>query len=270
MSTAFSIPAVMMKDASPTSTKFMTNQENDAQEDDPNSCLNCQSALEGPFCNQCGQARSARLVPFKDWLGDFFGTFLKLDSKLLRTMKRILFQPGQATVDFGKGQRAPYSGPAKVYIIVSAISIAAMTLQGMFSLELAIPGLNVDAGFQKKVQLLFPFINLLSPFLTAGILTVFQRRFFFQLHLAFSLHYWSFLVAVTTPLIFIPPTSIWSLIAFLILSIVAAGYLFLAHRRVYVMPMLNRIVTCGVVLASIPIATLAFTALLFGIAALIS
>lgn len=229
-------------------------------------CLNCQASFDGAFCGECGQARTARLVPFKDWLGDFFGTFFKLDSKLLRTLKRVMFQPGQATVDFGKGRRVPYSGPAKVYIIVSAISIAAMTLQGsLLPHGPVIPGVEDDTNFHKTVQFLFPFMNMLSPFFTAGILAVLQRRFFFQLHLAFSLHLWTFYVALATPLIFIPPTSIWSLVAFGCFSIIGAVYLFLAHRHVYAMPLLNRLVICGYLFLSIPLATLIFGGLLFWI-----
>lgn len=239
------------------------------QDNDTNSCLNCQANLEGPFCAQCGQSRSLRLVPITDWLGDFFGTFLKLDSKLFRTMKRILLQPGMATLDFAYGHRVSYSGPARVYIIMSAISIAAMSLQGVFSEHVVIPGLNVDANFQKRVQFLFPFINLLSPFVTAAILAAFQRKLFFQLHLAFSLHFWSFMVTIATPMIFIPPTSIWSLISFIGLSIISTAYLILAHRRVYAMAMLNRLFICAIILLSVPIASIVFTAILFALAAML-
>ena len=240
-----------------------------AKDKDLSRCLNCQTDLTGPFCGQCGQARSARLVPVNDWLGDFFGTFFKLDSKLLRTIKKILLQPGQATLDFAAGHRIPYSGPAKVYIIVSAISIAAMTLLGFFSAKMEIPGWEDAEGLQKKIQFLFPLVNLLSPIVTAGILAVFQRGLFFQLHLAFSLHVWSFFVVVTTPLIFIPPTSIWSLVAFGGFCVVTSVYLLLAHRKVYTMPLLNRLGICGIVVMSVPVASLAIFFLLFVLAALL-
>ena len=235
-------------------------------------CLNCQSKLDGPFCSQCGQKKSARLTPIKDWVGDFFGAFLKLDSKLLRTMKSLLLRPGQATLDFAAGHRVPYSGPARVYIIVSAISIAAMTLHGAFSPNNAMltPGINVDDDVQKRIQFLFPFFNLLSPLLTAGVLAVLQRGQFFQLHLAFSLHFWTFVIAITTPLIFIPPTSVWSLVGLACLTLIVTGYLFVAHYRVYAMPLLERIFIGSILLFSLPFAALVFTGLLIAIAVLLS
>lgn len=243
----------------------MTEQANQ-----PNRCLNCEANLEGPYCGQCGQARADRLLPFKAWLGDFFGSFLKLDSRLLRTVKEILFHPGRATVNFGKGRRIPFAGPAKVYIIVSAISIAAMTFQGTFTQDVVIPGMEVDANFHKTFHFLFPIINLLSPFLTAGILVLLQPRFLFQLHLAFSLHVWTFYIALATPMVFIPPTSIWAAIGFLVLATVGAVYIYLAHRRVYNVPWYERLVTVGAIVFSIPIASLLFVVLLFGLATALS
>ncbi len=233
-------------------------------------CLNCQASSEGPFCSWCGQAKSARLIPLRAWASDFIGAFVDLDSKLLKTLKRVFMQPGQATLDFAAGRRVPYSSPARVYIVVSAISIAAMTLRGAFSMDTStvIPGSNADTDFHKRVQFIFPFVNLLSPFLTASFLAVFQRRQLYQLHLAFSFHFWTFLIAIATPLIFIPPTSIWSLVAFAGLSLISAGYLFVAHRRVYAMQLLNTLAVCGVLLLSVPLAAMLFTLLLFLLASI--
>ncbi len=242
----------------------MTAQNNDR-------CLNCGSPLDGPYCSQCGQAKSARMVPLKEWAGDCIETCFSLDSKLLRTLQRVFFQPGQATLDFAGGRRVAYSGPARVYIIVSAISIAAMTLRGAFAAEsgLVIPGSEPDEEFQKRVQFLFPFVNLLSPVLTAGILSVLQRKQFFQLHLVFSLHYWTFLIGVSTPLIFLPLASVWPVIAFAGLSLVSVGYIYIAHRRVFPVSLLRRLVACAAILFSIPLATVLFTALLYVLASIV-
>ena len=234
-------------------------------------CLNCTAILEGPYCSQCGQAKSARLIPFRVWMAEFVENFLSLDSKLLKTLNRILFQPGQATVDFAAGRRVPYSGPIRVYIIVSAVSIAVMALHGVFAAEngMIAPGVRPDADFQKRVQFLFPFVNLLSPFVTAAMLAILQRKQFCQLHLAFSLHFWTFLVAIGTPMIFLPPVSVWSLAATAGLALILMCYLYIAHRRVYATPMLDRLVACGVVFCSVPFAMIAFTILLLLLATII-
>lgn len=235
-------------------------------------CLNCNSLLDGEFCSQCGQAKSARLVPLKTWMSDLFGSFIDLDSRLLRTLVQLFFYPGQATLDFAEGHRVSYTGPARIYIFVSAISIAAMTLAGAFERtnEMFYLGTEVSEEFQKRVQFLFPFVNLLSPFLTAGLLALFQRAQFFQLHLAFSLHFWAFQIGVTTPLIFLAPTSIWMLLSFAAVSIIVTCYLYIAHRRVYSLSLPRRLFMCLVVLCSIPLASFLFVALLFVLSSSIS
>ncbi len=205
-------------------------------------------------------------------MGDFLETFINFDSKILKTLKQVLLHPGQATLDFAEGRRAPFAGPARVYIVLSAVSIAVMTLHGVFdaSISMVIPGLDADAVTQKAIQYLFPILNLLSPFLPAGLLALIQREQFFQLHLAFSLHYWIFLVVIWTPPIFIPQTSIWSLLAYSAVSLISVVYLILAHRRVYAMPMLKRLAICGVVLFSIPLASFLFVLLLLILGSLFS
>ncbi len=236
------------------------------EESQPEECLNCGASLSGPFCSECGQPKTAQLAPLNEWLGDFLDTFLNLDSKLLRTIKKILFQPGLATVDFGKGKRVPYSSPLKVYIIVSAISFAVMTLQSSFGTNAFMPGGN---GAQQSIQLLFPVLNLLSPFITAAIMSVVQSKFYFQLHLAFSLHYWIFFIAITTPMIFIPATTIWALVGFSILCIVCSIYLFLAHKAVYVASPLERFVAWCAIQFSVLFAGFVFSFLLFAAAAML-
>jgi hypothetical protein len=150
---------------------------------------------------------------------------------------------------------------------MSAVSIAAMTLHGVFdaSVSMIMP-MDADAGLQKTIQFLFPVLNLFSPFVPAGILAILQREQLFQLHLAFSLHYWVFLVAIWTPPIFIPQTSIWSLLAYAAVSLISVAYLFMAHRRVYAMPMLKRLAVCTALLFSLPLASILIMLLLFTIA----
>ena len=78
------------------------------------------------------------------------------------------------------------------------------------------------------------------------------------------------MIAITTPLIFIPPTSIWSLVGLAGLTLVVTGYLFAAHYRVYAMPLLERIFIGSVLLLSLPVAAIVFTALLVLLAVLLS
>lgn len=231
-------------------------------------CLNCQAKLSGPFCSQCGQAKEARLVPLKTWFFDFTESFLSFDSKLLATLVRVLFRPGQATLDFANGRRAPFSGPIQFYIVASALSIAIMSMFGIFSSgnPLLFPEGSNDGEFQNRVQFLFPFVNLFSPFLTAIVLLAFHPKKYFQLHLAFSLHLWSFLVILGTPLVFVPLTGLWPLLSFLILSSILIFYVFTAYQKIYPSPLIHRFLICATILFTLPLSTVVFFFVLIGLA----
>jgi hypothetical protein len=52
---------------------------------------------------------------------DFMGTMVAFDTRLIRTLKAILFQPGKLTLDFVNGKRAPYMPPFRFYVFVSFV-----------------------------------------------------------------------------------------------------------------------------------------------------
>ena len=216
-------------------------------------CSNCSEPVDGPFCAHCGQnVRKSQLVPISVWLLEVTSLFLSLDSKLYRTLKRIVFQPGQATLDFAEGRRVPFTSPSKVYIVVSAISIGLMTLLGLFTKEaLVIPGIDVDDGFIQRFQLLFPFLNLLSPCVTALVLWGLDRQTYLQIHIAFSLHVWTFVVIVTTLLVLVEPGRLLFLLILGFVSLWIFVYVILAYRTVYETSIQLQAVGSMVVLASV-------------------
>jgi len=233
-------------------------------ESNEEKCLNCAAQLSGEFCSQCGQAKGARLVPLTVWVSSFSEAFLSFDFKLVATIKQLLLRPGQATLDFAEGRRVKFTSPAHIYILLSAVSIAAMTFQGAFSPQnpSLVQEIQNNQEIQNRIQFLFPFVNLLSPFLTAFILAILQRKDYYQLHMAFSLHLWSFLILIGTPLIFVPPNAILWAVVFLILSVLLTWYVLTAHRRVYQVSKWKWIFNSLLLLLSLPLNCVLFLMLL--------
>ncbi len=67
-------------------------------------CKNCNTALKGKFCHQCGQ----KIITDKDrtlqhLLEEFFHYFSHLDGKFIKTLKAVLLTPGQVTKDISNG-----------------------------------------------------------------------------------------------------------------------------------------------------------------------
>ncbi len=90
----------------------------------PPDCLNCNAALQGPFCHACGQKAVAPLVSVHDFVHEATHEFLHLDGKILNTIKLLVLKPGQLTREFIEGRRARYIGPIRVYLTFSVIFFA--------------------------------------------------------------------------------------------------------------------------------------------------
>lgn len=84
-------------------------------------CLNCGTALLGPFCYFCGQPDKNFMRFFPALLRDLMEDMLDLDSRFMRTLKPLLFKPGRLTRDYMNGRRFRYAPPMRVYIFSSIV-----------------------------------------------------------------------------------------------------------------------------------------------------
>jgi len=92
------------------------------------NCLNCGTALKGPFCYFCGQPDRNFMRFFPVLLRDLMEDLLDLDSRFIRTMKPLLFKPGRLTRDYMEGRRFRYAPPMRLYIFSSIIFFLLATL----------------------------------------------------------------------------------------------------------------------------------------------
>ncbi|MEM6797397.1 MAG: DUF3667 domain-containing protein [Acidobacteriota bacterium] len=176
---------------------------------DPTPCPSCEAQLAGPFCAQCGESGDFAPVPLRVWLQQTWSSFAGLDAKWLRSLLPLLLRPGFLTEEYLRGRRVLYTKPLKLYVLLSAVSIAAMSSLSTFDVDSWPPGSEEslrslaakgpeDAQFiprfEKRLNVLFPILNLISPFLWCFLLKALYRRRFLETHLVFSLHFFSFFV----------------------------------------------------------------------------
>ncbi len=88
-------------------------------------CSNCSYAFAETtvdnFCPNCGQENLDKNVSFGDLFSDFIGNYLSLDSKLFRTIPRLMFFPGFLTNAFNNGKRISYLTPIRIYLFMSVL-----------------------------------------------------------------------------------------------------------------------------------------------------
>jgi len=84
-------------------------------------CKNCQTEFKGKYCPECGQSIWDYEKPFGLLIYDLMGNIFAFDTRLWRTFKAVLFQPGKLEDDFIKGHRVKYMPPFRFYVFVSFI-----------------------------------------------------------------------------------------------------------------------------------------------------
>jgi hypothetical protein len=109
------------------------------------ACLNCGTALAGPFCHYCGQPDRNLMRFFPVLLRDFLEDFLDLDSRFMRTIKPLLFHPGRLTRDYLEGRRFRYTPPMRLYLFTSIVFFVLAALLSVNALQMNVgPGSSSD------------------------------------------------------------------------------------------------------------------------------
>lgn len=84
-------------------------------------CLDCGATLAGKFCSECGQRAQPRKLTIPSLAHEAIHDLAHLDSRLWRTLRALLFEPGFLTNEFIAGHRTRYLPPFRLYLVLSII-----------------------------------------------------------------------------------------------------------------------------------------------------
>jgi hypothetical protein len=73
------------------------------------------------FCPRCGQENHNRVIPLSHLFAEFFESVLHFDSKVYKTLRSLLFHPGELTAAFVQGKRVAFVAPIRLYVFVSFV-----------------------------------------------------------------------------------------------------------------------------------------------------
>lgn len=122
-------------------------------------CLNCGTALQGPFCHYCGQPDKNLMRFFPVLLREMLEDFVDFDSRFMRTIKPLLFRPGKLTRDYLDGRRFRYVPPMRLYIFSSLLLFflvavfAVDSIQFTSDLDSDKPGIRVTLDDDERQEL---------------------------------------------------------------------------------------------------------------------
>jgi hypothetical protein len=94
------------------------------------ACLNCDAALDGPYCRECGQKahvhRSLAAIGH-----DLIHGVLHLDGKFWRTLPLLAWRPGELTRRYVHGERAKFVSPIAMFLFAIFLMFAVLSVYGL-------------------------------------------------------------------------------------------------------------------------------------------
>lgn len=113
----------------------------------PLQCLNCAETLQpraggqNPvFCPACGQETTVKPPTVGEFVQQFGGAYFSTEGALWRTLKLLLFKPGELTRLYLTGRRKHYVLPLRLYLTISLLVL--LLLRGLATVAINAPDAN--------------------------------------------------------------------------------------------------------------------------------
>lgn len=114
------------------------------------TCPNCGAMRTGIFCAACGQNRKSYVRSSWRIVGDLINEAFDLDSRLVRTIRALLFKPGFLSVEFSHNRRASYVPPARLYLIVSIVFFTTLSFTSKIDTSVALDVALADLPAEQR------------------------------------------------------------------------------------------------------------------------
>jgi Protein of unknown function (DUF3667) len=100
------------------------------------TCRNCSALLHGRFCSMCGQEDHPLDPTIGEVIGEAAREISTLDSRILRSVRRLFVSPGFLTTEHFEGRRVAWVSPVRLYLIFSLCYFAVTSFTGASPLEI--------------------------------------------------------------------------------------------------------------------------------------
>ena len=106
-------------------------------------CQDCAAPVSGNYCSNCGQETRIETPTVRQFVHELMDQYIAVEGKLGRTLRVLLTQPGQLTLDYVQGRRQRYVRPLKLYVSVSVVFFG---LLGILPDSIGNPFMKVDVS----------------------------------------------------------------------------------------------------------------------------
>jgi hypothetical protein len=101
-------------------------------------CANCGNPLIGAYCAVCGQPHNTHRRSVGHLLHEFFKDIASFDSRILRTARALLLQPGELPKAFREGRTQRYVPAVRLYLFVSLAFFLFLSVTGLSFVQFAL------------------------------------------------------------------------------------------------------------------------------------
>ena len=105
------------------------------------NCMDCGAPISGHYCSNCGQETEIQTPTVRQFLHELMDQYVAVEGKLGRTLRVLITQPGQLTLDYVEGRRQRFVRPLKLYV---SISVVFFGLLGLLPDSLSNPFVHVN------------------------------------------------------------------------------------------------------------------------------
>jgi len=102
------------------------------------SCANCGAPFAPArrrYCPECGQETHIKPPRLGEFLQQFGGAYFSTEGALWRTLRLLLFKPGELTRQYLAGRRKHYVLPLRLYLTISLLTLLLVRLAGSVNVD---------------------------------------------------------------------------------------------------------------------------------------
>jgi hypothetical protein len=111
-------------------------------------CLDCTRSVDSDFCPSCGQRQKLRPLSLHSLVWELLIEILDTDARVWRTLRTLVTQPGQLTLDWAAGRRTRHVPPFRLYLVLNVLAflVFSFTSDTEFAPTGVEPGESVAEG----------------------------------------------------------------------------------------------------------------------------
>ena len=190
----------------------------------PGQCVTCGHELAGEFCHACGERVRREPPTLLRFIGELIGEALDADGRIVKSFRLLMTRPGRLTVEYMRGRRKPYLGPAAVFVVTNVLFFFVQPLANVNTFtatlysqtnwypysewaEASITARLVESGREREAyaqdfdlaseRYARSLIFLQVPLFALGVMLVAirKRRYFIE-HLVYATHFFAAILLV--------------------------------------------------------------------------